>query len=270
MAFCKNCGKELKKGEKCNCAEAKETKKTTTKKSEGFDFAKTMVAIKDDLLKSIKNPIDVIKENVDENDMPKTYIMAALYALSFAIFFCGIFKLILPAIMSLIAMASGSLKSLGLGSLTKMKLPYFKIGIYGLIIGAVTIAAYAVVMLLVPAIFKNKKLDFKKSMTLTSSAMLPMLFVNLIAAILCFLNLDVRLTLIVLLAGNSIVTYNFAKAYSEIAEVESNKFGYTIALLVILASFITSLFVYVTAETFTNSMAEDMVKDNLDLDDLLD
>ena len=29
MAFCKNCGKELKKGEKCNCTEAKETKNKT-------------------------------------------------------------------------------------------------------------------------------------------------------------------------------------------------------------------------------------------------
>ena len=92
MAFCKYCGKKLEEGKKCGCEESKAAKTTTSKKTEGFDFGKTMTSIKDDLLKCFKKPADVINDNVDAEDMPKTYITFGLLILTFGIFFSAIIK----------------------------------------------------------------------------------------------------------------------------------------------------------------------------------
>ena len=272
MAFCKNCGKELKKGEKCNCAEEKEMKKTTkksgtTKKEEtsasGFDFAKTVNSIKDDLLMFVKNPFDVVKNNVDKNDMPKTYVMAALYVISFAIFFCIVFKLIFFTVMS-----SGLSEKMMEKIMDKIKIPYLKIGFYGIIIAAVLLAAYAVAMLVIPAVFKNKKIDFKKSLTLTSSAMLPMVVVNLVCGLLALININYKFIIIVYLLTSLAVTYNYVYAYAKITEVEDNKFGYAIALLVAIALGATYLCIYLTGDKFTESLTKEITNSTLDTNDL--
>lgn len=275
MAYCKNCGKELKKGEKCDCTiEVKETKKTDSKTittaSGSFDFGKTMVNIKDDLIKSIKKPIDVIEENVDANDMPKTYIMGVLVALSYGILFCGLFKVAFALIFEFVGLAAGGAGSLVSGALmSKIEIPYLKVIIYGLGVSLVSLVAYAVVMLLIPSIFKNKKLDFKKSLTFTASAFAPMIWANVICGILGLINLDFRFVFILYIIANTVVSYNFAYAYGKYTGAEDNKFGYIIALLVILSGFISGLNAYITAESFTKSIVGDMSK-GFDLDDLED
>ena len=262
MAFCKNCGKELKKGEKCNCTSEKTTKKTTAKKAEGFDFAKTMTAIKDDLLAYVKNPFDVVKENVDENDMPKTYVMAGLFVVSFVLFFCGIFKAIFFASSGV---TGKTLKKL----MENIELPYFKIGLYGLLIGAVMLVGYAVATLIVPSVFKNKKIDFKKSLTLVSSAMLPMVAVNIVCALLGFINIDYRFIIIVYILANLVATYNYVYVYAKITDIEDNKFGFAIALLIAIALGATYLTTYLTEEKFEKSVQESIKDSMMDsIDDL--
>ena len=271
MAFCKNCGKELKKGEKCNCTEEKETK--TTSNNGGFDFGKTMTAIKDDLFASIKNPFTVIEDNVDENDMPKTYVLAAIIALTFGLFMAGLFKNIIGLVVELALGAAG-----GIGSMVNsskitdlIKVPYVKVIVYGFIIFAITLVAYAVIMLLVPAIFKNKKLDFKKSLTLTTAAYIPMIWINVICALIGFLGISVAFLLIVYLIGNIVVGYNFVHAYGNYTDIEDNKFGYAIAVLLILSGIISGICTYALSRSMAESIAKDMVSSNLDdLEDLED
>ena len=275
MAFCKNCGKELKKGEKCNCAEVKETK--TTSSNGGFDFGKTMTSIKDDLFASIKNPFKVVKDNVEENDMPKTYVLAAIIALTFGIFMAGLFKNIIGLFIELALGAAGGLGSMMNSSKVAdmIKVPYVKVIIYGLVIYAISLVAYAVVMLIVPAIIKNKKIDFKKALTLTAAAYIPMIWINVIGAVIGFLGISTTFLLIVYLVGCVIVGYNFAYAYAKITEVEDNKFGYAIAILVIIAGIISGICTYAVANSMSKSIAKDMISDSKvddldDLDDLFD
>ena len=258
MAFCKYCGKKLEDGEKCGCAESKTTK--TTKKSEGFDFGKTMNGIKDDLFASIKNPIDVIEDNTDAEDMPKTYIMAAIIALTFGIFFAALMKNLLSLILDTMLAGLGSLVS------DKIEIPYVKVILYGFIIFAITLLAYAVIMLVIPAIFKNKKIDFKKALSLTTAAYIPMIWANLIVAVLGFLNLDIRIVLAVYLIASIAVGYNFAYAYAKYTDIKPNKFGYAIATLVVLSAIISGVATYALSNSMTKSIAGDMTKIDDDLD----
>ena len=246
------------------------SKEETKEEVKSFDFKETMLAVKDDLIKSIKEPVTLIEKNVKKNDMNKTYTIGVLYIISFAILFVGLFKVAFEGIMGLAALMQGGLGSaLGSSLLKSIKIPYIRIFIYGLGISLVMLLAYAVVMLIVPAIFKNKKLDFKKSLTFTTSAYIPMIVVNLVCGIFGMLGLSFKFLFIVYLIANTIVSYNFAYAYGKETNVEDNKFGYVIALLVILSGFISGLNIYLTSETFTKSIVTDISK-NTDLNDLDD
>lgn len=282
MAFCKKCGKELKKGEKCTCesevkfckgcgkklvgdetCDCNASKKTTT--STDFDFATTMKDIKDDMLSSIKTPVTVIKENTDSKNMPKTYILMVIIALTFGLFVAGLFKSLIGFIIS----SMGSIASYASSEIMDyIKVPYVKIIAYGTIIFAIMIAAYALIMLLVPSIFKNKKLSYTEALTLTTSAFIPYIWSNVICAILGFLGLSTTFVLIIYLVVNIIVTYNFAYSYGQYTKVEDNKFGYAIAVLFILSAIIVGICTYVVSNSMVKSIGQDMV--DVDTDDLED
>ncbi len=288
MAFCKNCGKELKKGEKCSCeSEVKFCKncgkklvgdatcdcnasKSSSSNSSGFDFVQTMKNIKDDMISSLKNPVSVIKENTDKEDMPKTYIVLVLVALTFGLFVASLCKTLFA---TLVSSMMGGMSSLIKSSdiMDAVKIPYFKIIIFGALILAIMLFAYAVIMLVVPSIFKNKKIGFKQSLTLTVSAFAPLAMANLICAILGFLGLNATFVLILYLVANMIVTYNFIYSYAQYTKVDSNKFGYAITLLVVLASLIVGICTYALSNSMAKSISQDIVDiDTDDLEDLLD
>ena len=281
MAFCKNCGKEIKKGAKCSCEKEVKFCKVCGKKLTGsetcdcesknvaaaagsFDFVETMKNIKDDLLGCIKNPITVVKENTDANNMPKTYILIALLALTFGLFFTSLFKGLFGLIFSSVAGAYSSLIDMS-EMMDAIKIPYLKLIVMGTLLFAVMAAAYALIMLLVPVIFKNKKLNYKQSLTLTASAYMPLIWSNVVCAILGFLELNISIVLIIYLVSNLIVTYNFAYAYAGYTEVKENRFGYAIAVLVLLTSLIVGVVTYAFSDTMTDSITEDMIDIDEDL-----
>ena len=284
MAFCKKCGKELKKGEKCSCeAEVKfckncgkklvgnevcdcvESKSSTN--TANFDFVETMKDIKDDLFTALKKPVTVIKENTDTNNMPKTYIIIAILALTFGIFIASLCKSLIGLLLG--TMTGGYSALIDVTEvMDAVQIPYFKIIIYGIIIFAIMAAAYALIMLLVPALFKNKKIDYKQGLTLTASAHLPLIWVNVICALLGFLGLSAGIVLVIYLVANMIVTYNFVYAYGQYTKVNDNKFGYAIAVLVVLSSLIVGICSYAISNSMTKSITQDMV--DIDTDDLYD
>ncbi len=272
MAFCKKCGKELKKGETCSCEKEVKFCKYCGKKLVGdeqcdcekssneatttqFDFVATLKEIKDDLLKSLKKPVTVTKENVEQKNMPETYMLLVIIALTFGIFIASLCKNLIGL---LISSMSGSLSSL-VDMSDYIKIPYFKVIAFGTIIFAIMILAYALIMLLVKALFKNKEISFKDGLTLTVSAYMPLVFVNVICAILGFLNLNATVVLCIYMVCNMIVTYNFAYAYAKITNVNENKFGYVIATLVVLTSLIVGICTYTVSKNMTESLTEDMV-----------
>jgi len=281
MAFCKNCGKELKKGAKCSCetevkfckgcgkklvgSEVCDCESKTTAASGSFDFVETMKNIKDDLLGSIKNPVTVIKENTDANNMPKTYVLIAILALTFGLFFVSLFKGLFEVIFTSMMGGYGALIDAS-ELMEEIKIPYLKLIIFGMIIFAIMAAAYALIMLLVPTIFKNKKLSYKQALTMTASAHTPLIWSNVICALLGFLGLDITIILVIYLVVNLIVTYNFAYAYAGYTEVKENRFGYAIAVLVLLTSLIVGVATYAISNSMTDSITEDMV--DVDLEDL--
>lgn len=287
MAFCKKCGKELKKGEKCSCESEVRFCKNCGKKLVGdevcdcvkeekpstpteFDFMETMKNIKDDMLSSIKNPISVVKDNTDKENMPKTYILLVLVALTFGLFIASLCKTLFA---TLVSSMMGSVSSLVKTSdiMDAVKIPYVKIIAYATIIFAIMLFAYALIMLVVPAIFKNEKIDFKKSLTLTTTAYAPLAIVNLVCAILGFLGLNAGFVLILFLIANMIVTYNFVYSYADYTKVDSNKFGYAITLLVILSSLIVGICTYALSSSMAKSISQDIVDvDTDDFKDLLD
>lgn len=281
MAFCKNCGKEIKKGAKCSCetevkfckgcgkklvgSEVCDCESKTTATSGSFDFVETMKNIKDDLLGCIKNPITVIKENTDANNMPKTYVLIAILALTFGLFFVSLFKGLFEVIFTTMMGSYGALMDVS-ELMDEIKIPYLKLIIFGMIIFAIMAAAYALIMLLVPAIFKNKKINYKQALTMTASAHTPLIWSNVVCALLGFLGLDITIVLVVYLVANLIVTYNFAYAYAGYTEVKENRFGYAIAVLVLLTSLIVGVATYAISNSMTDSITKDMV--DVDLEDL--
>ena len=292
MAFCKNCGKEIKKGEKCSCESEVKFCKSCGKELVGnetcdcggaksstkdFDFVATMTEIKDDLLKVWKKPIDVINDNADANDTPKTLIGLALIALTFGLFIASIFKNIYGLILGSI----GSLGALGMGASSAIskaiKLPYVKITLFALIIWAIMAAVYALVMLIIPAIFKNKKLNYPRSLTLTVTAFLPLIWANVICAVIGFLGLNLLVVMVPYLIVNIIVGYNFVYAYAKYTNVKDNKFAYVITVLLVLSSIITGICDSIVLPAMTESIGNDVAKsildfdeDDFDLDDLED
>ena len=281
MAFCKNCGKEIKKGAKCSCEKEVKFCKSCGKKLVGsevcdcesktvaaagsFDFVQTMKDIKDDLLGCIKNPVTVIKENTDANNMPKTYVLVAILALTFGLFFVSLFKGLFGLIFSSMAGSYSSVVDMS-EMMDVIKIPYLKLILFGALIFVVMAAAYALIMLLVPAIFKNKKLDYKQSLTMTAAAHTPLIWSNVICSLLGFLELDITVVLVIYLVVNLIVTYNFAYAYAGYTEVKENRFGYAIAVLVLLTSLIVGFVTYTLSNSMTDSITKDMV--DVDLEDL--
>ena len=68
-----------------------------------------------------------------------------------------------------------------------------------------------------------------------------------------------------------IVTYNFVYSYADYTKVNSNKFGYAITLLVILASLAVGICTYALSNSMVKSISQDIVDvDTDDLSDLLD
>lgn len=287
MAFCKNCGKEIKKGEKCSCETEVKFCKGCGKKLKGnescncaeskavvsatsFDFVETMKEIKDDLLGIFKNPVTIIKENTDVNNMPKTYALIIILALTFGLFFVSLFKGLFGLIFSTIAGTYSSLIDMS-EVMDVIKIPYLKLIVLGAIIFAIMAVVYALIMLLIPAIFKNKKLNYKQSLTLTATAYMPMIWANTICALLGFLELNIAVILVVYLVANLIVQYNFAYAYAQYTGIKENNFGYAIAILVVLTSIIVGICTYTISNSMTDSITKDMIDiDTDDLEDLLD
>jgi hypothetical protein len=286
MAFCKNCGKELKKGEKCSCEKDVKFCKSCGKKlvgdevcdctdkkentsSTNFDIVETLKEIKDDLITSLKKPVKVIKDNTDANNTPKTYVLLVLIAVTFGLFISSLFK---SLIVTVIDMVAGSYSSfISDAAMDAINIPYLKIIAYGTIIYAIILAVYGLIMLLIPSIFKNKKISFKEALTLTTSAFAPMIWANVICAVLGFLAVNTGLILILYMVAYIIVSYNFVYAYGKYTEVDENKFGYTIALLIVLASIISGICTYAISKNMVESITNDIVDiDTDDIDDLLD
>lgn len=281
MAFCKNCGKEIKDGEKCSCEKdskfckncgkklaANETcdcggakKATATASSSNFDFAATMKDIKDDLLNVWKKPVDVVKANTDANNLPKTICTLVIVALSFGLFIAGIFKYIFTLLADVV-FAVGSVDVSDM-----VDLPYVKIAFFGMVIWALTTLGYVVAILAVQAIFKNKKLNFKEALTFTVSAHYPLVWANVICAVIALLNLNALVIFLPWLIVNIIVMYNIAHAYSVYTNVEDNKFGYVLTVLVCIAGVIGGICTSVVTPSMMQSIGED-IADSVDLDDM--
>lgn len=277
MAFCKNCGKELKKGEKCSCEKEVKFCKNCGKKLIGsevcgcekststtnFDFVETMKEIKADLLTSLKKPVTFTEENTDTKNMPKTYVLLILLSLTFGIFIASLCKTLFATIISSL---SGGFSLL---SVSNINIPYIKIIIFGSIIFAIAMAVYSLIILLIPSLFKNKKLSYTEALTFTTSAHMPMMWANVICAILGFLGVSAGIVLILYLIANMIVTYNFMYSYKKYTNINDNKFGYAIAVLVILSSILIGICTYAVSSSITKSITHNMVDKN-DFHHLLD
>ncbi|HPF83060.1 MAG TPA: YIP1 family protein [Bacilli bacterium] len=285
MAFCKKCGKELKKGETCSCeAEVKFCKKcgkkltgnetcdceaTKVAAPASFDFVETMKEIKDDLIKSFKKPVSIIEENAAQKNMPKIYILLAIIALTFGVFMSSLFKGLFSLVLG--SMGGGLTSLTDLTDLTDyIEIPYVKIILLGAVLFAISMFAYAVIMLLVHSMFKTKKVDFKQGLALTVTAYIPTAVANLVCAILAFLGLDLTYVLVLYLVINMFVMYNFAYAYAKITEVKADKFAYVVVTLVVIASIVSGLCSYVISKSLSSSLAKDMVDTDAITDDIGD
>lgn len=255
VKFCKNCGKKLVGEEVCECAASK----TTT--SEGFDFMKTLMAIKDDAIKAIKKPVDVIEENTKAEDMPKTYMLLAIIAISFSLFIAAMFK-------GIFALAFAEMGAVGAIASSKIKIPYVKVVLYFTVVFALALVIYGLAMLIVQAIFKNKKLSFKQALTLSCAAYIPAIFVNLICALLGAINVNLVIVFIIYLVANLVITYNFAYGYAKYTDLEANKFGYALAVLLVISAIGSGIVSYIVTNNFASNLTGSDFVDTDDIEDL--
>lgn len=263
--FCKNCGKKLTGDEVCDCA-----KEQPKKSNEGFDFMKTLVDIKDDAIKSIKKPVDVVEDNAKTEDMYKTYMKLGLIAISFGILLAAILKVLFPLVLEMAGLSSGMMGITSKALEKCITIPYFKFFLFGTIVYALVMVGYAISILAVQAIFKNKKVSFKSALTIACSANLQIVFVNILTALTALLNLDTRAILVIFVVGSMIVNYNFAYSYAKITDIDKNKFAYAIVTLMVIACVISYCVSYVASNTFVKNMDSKDFMSNSCIEDLED
>lgn len=232
--FCTKCGKPLENGKECSCTE---NTKTTTVESNGTLVQECIEIIKNVL----KKPIDTLEENIDEEKTNNAFVMVGLDALAIGLFVVVLVKEVFGELMGVMGtlMGGNSYTSLmGLGSSYQVEIPYVKYFFIAVIFGAISMLAMAGIATLISNKLLNGNTSFKKMITLFGFSSI-ISTVSLLIATVC-LFIDVRLSLVVYMAGASLNTYYSYKGLEYACETDRNKLGYILMPAALITTFVIS------------------------------
>lgn len=231
--FCTKCGKPLENGKECTCSE--NTKVTV--ESNG-----TLIQECIEIVKSyLKQPIDTLEQNVDEEKTNNAFVMIALNAIAVGLFVIVLIKEVFGELIGVMEsiMGGNSYTSLmGLGSSYEIEIPYVKYFFIAVIFGVIATLAMAVIAYLISDKLLGGNTSFKKMITLFGFSSIISTASLLVATICLFI--DVRLALIIYMAGSSLNTYYNYKGLEFACDTDKNQLGYVLMPAVLITTIVIS------------------------------
>lgn len=234
--FCTKCGKALKEGEICSCAQTVQPVATSASQGNG---------LVNDCINIIKNffqkPVDTLQENISENNFTNALVMIALNGLAIGLFVVVLMKQVLGSMMSLFTMGTyGSYASL-MGSSYSVEIPYFKYFIIATIVGIIMQLLLGAASYLVSDKMFKGNTNIKKMITLFGFSSIILTAGLLVASICLFIN--TTLGLFVYLIASILNTYYVCKGLEFSCKTDRNKLGYVLVLTyaaVLLVTYLVS------------------------------
>ena len=239
--FCTNCGKQLKKGETCDC------KKESTSKTTSTDFAGIAKGLWEDLVNMFKKPATTVKEKVKEANVTTSLIVLGLISISIGIFAMAFAKLSIGAVLNTF--------------IKEVEIPYFKMFVYGALITFGGSFIPILVSFGTAKVVKEDKFDFKKSLALYAYSYYPLTVAFLAFSVIILANInlltDICIVAFSILAIATCVTY--IKAYLEEVEIKADRVAYTIAIMLVViglvSGFASKYIATSTAKDITSSVS---------------
>ena len=221
--FCTKCGKELKGEEKCSCENTTSTSAGVTINSDALlNTAKNSF---NTITNVFKKPDTTITEEINKKDNTISIILLISLAISFAFY--------------LMAIVSSSVKAVadatyGLTTIVTNDISYFKIFIYGILIYAIMAVIPMFAAFLIAKITKNNDFTFKKAFKLYTTRNAPLIFGFLGLAIIMLLNISL-LNILGLIAGAIISVFclfNFLLGFNKETKIREDRRSWAITSLI--------------------------------------
>ena len=235
--FCTNCGKQLKKGETCDC------KKESINQATSTDIAGIAKGLWEDLVNMFKKPASTVKERVKEANVTTSLIVLGLIAISVGILVMAVTKLSIGAVLK-----NTFIK--------EVEIPYFKVFVYGALITFGGSFIPVLVSLGTAKVVKADKFDFKNSLALYAYSYYPLAAAFIVLSIILLANIEL-LTNICLIALSILVIatcVTYIKAYLDEVEIKADRVAYTIAIMLVVTAIVSGI----ASKLVTESMTKDI------------
>lgn len=214
-------------------------------------FANTIVGV-------CKKPMTTITEETKNPNMRDTWIMLCAIVITYALIITAGANLIINELTS-------TLSFISLGE----DIPYFKVFLYAIIIYFVVSFIPILVTFCISKILKNDSFDFKKSMSLYTTSMSVVIPINLIMALLLFLNLFTSIGAILVAVVNIFSFFNYVLGYINLNNVSDDKKSWIITAVIVAWVVVTVIGLSLVSKAITSS-ATDQIKDTTKYTDTWD
>lgn len=244
--FCTKCGKELKEGEVCTCSANEPASSNAT--VNGDVIVNTCKNVWNTIINVFKRPASTIAEEIESKETNKSIILTVILAITFALY--------LMAILSMSAKSAAE-ATWGLTS-SVVKVNYFQVFIYGILIYAIMAILPMVAALIVAKITKNSSFTFKKAFKLYITSNAPLTLVYLGMAIIFLINVPLLnvLGLIASLIISLACFFNFILGFNKETKIKDDSRSYAITgLMALWIAMIVVAFIIVGA-TLIGSMID--------------
>ena len=218
--FCTNCGKELKDGEVCHCRDnqtATPSAGAESLKNFGKKFLNTFTNM-------FKKPYTTVLEEAEERNVKFSLIVLAFIAISYGLY-------IIASFTSNIGLF-GTFFGENINNI--IDIPYLKIFLYVTIINYIVAFIPMAVTYIISKIFGGHNFDFKKSISLYVTAMIPTIATNLLMAVFYYLNILTWVALIVGLIVNVICLFHYIIGFIELTQIRNERKAYALTGLTVV------------------------------------
>lgn len=225
--FCTNCGRELKDGEVCNC-KLNEAQNNQVVSINSEAIMNTWGDIWKTILNMFKSPYTTINEELKSNDNKKPIWLFILLAISFALY-------MLATVTSTVNNTVSSI-SYGIISTQAVKIPYFKVFIYGILIYALMVLIPILATFIVAKLTRNNSYSFKKAINLYMLSNAPLILAYVGMAVVLFINISL-LNILGLLAF-AIVSifcfFNFLLGFLKETTIRDDRKSYALTSVLVI------------------------------------
>lgn len=201
------------------------------------------------IMGAYKKPLTTINEETKSPNMRDTWVMLLAIVVTYAL-------IVTAGCNAIMTQISGYLS---LFSVTD-DIPYLKVFLYGVIIYLVVSFIPILVTFVISKILKVNSFDFKKSMSLYAVSMSVMIPVNLIMALLLFLNLLTSIGAILVAVVGIYSFFNYILGYVSLNDVADDKKGWVITGLIIAWIVVLIIGCSLVTKSITSSVT-DQIKD---------